>query len=218
MIEIQNLKQNGYYLFRQLLNTELAQAFYEYLALKKMVWQTINKEDERLGGWGDEVVNNVYGIYGDPMFETILLKVMPTVEKIAGKKIYPTYSFVRLYETDNVMKAHKDRPECEYSITLNLGGDVWPFKLVDLNKKEKSYELSPGDAIIYQGTKVYHWRDKFKGRYCGQAFLHYSSKEKLRFDTRPHMGLPVSFKKTNIVKAKSRPVNPARRKKNKAKS
>ena len=116
------------------------------------------------------------------------------------------------------MKAHKDRPECEYSITLNLGGDVWPFKLVDLNKKEKSYELSPGDAIIYQGTKVYHWRDKFKGRYCGQAFLHYSSKEKLRFDTRPHMGLPVSFKKTNIVKAKSRPVNPARRKKNKAKS
>ncbi len=35
----------------------------------------------------------------------------------------------------------------------------------------------PGDAIIYKGIEVEHWREKFTGDFQAQVFLHYVRKE-----------------------------------------
>ena len=32
-----------------------------------------------------------------------------------------------LYKQGDELKRHKDRPSCEISTTLNLGGDPWPI-------------------------------------------------------------------------------------------
>jgi hypothetical protein len=53
--------------------------------------------------------------------------------------------------------------------------------------------------LIYKGCDLEHWREKFNGKDCAQVFLHYNNtktlgKENL-FDSRPHLGLPSSFKK-----------------------
>ena len=37
--------------------------------------------------------------------------------------------------------------------------------------------LNVGDAAIYLGCEVEHWREEFKGDYQFQAFLHYVDKE-----------------------------------------
>jgi hypothetical protein len=44
--------------------------------------------------------------------------------------------------------------------------------------------------LFYFGCKLEHWREPFKGKVCGQAFLHYSTNESLKFDDRLHLGLP----------------------------
>jgi hypothetical protein len=36
--------------------------------------------------------------------------------------------------------------------------------------------MQPGDAVIYLGCEIEHWREEFKGDWHAQAFLHYVDK------------------------------------------
>ena len=46
------------------------------------------------------------------------------MQKETGLDLCPTYSYARLYKKDgDELKRHKDRPSCEISTTINLGGD-----------------------------------------------------------------------------------------------
>jgi hypothetical protein len=53
-------------------------------------------------------------------------------------------------------------------------------------------ELEPGDAAIYKGIEVPHWREPFEGDRQVQVFLHYVRKDgpyqEFKFDKRPHLG------------------------------
>jgi hypothetical protein len=39
--------------------------------------------------------------------------------------------------------------------------------------------LEPGDAAIYSGCEIEHWREEFKGDWHAQTFLHYVDKNGL---------------------------------------
>jgi hypothetical protein len=108
--------------------------------------------------------------YGDPLMETILYKKINLMEKETGLKLLPTYAFWRTYTYNAELKKHKDRPSCEVSVTVMLGSDgtSWPI-FMDGN----SFDLKPGQALIYLGCELEHWRDSFKGDYHNQTFLHY---------------------------------------------
>ena len=92
------------------------------------------------------------------------------MEKVTGKKLLPTYSFWRMYTYNADLKKHKDRPSCEISATVNISNDgtKWPIFM-----DNKPFNLEPGDAAIYLGCEIEHWREKFKGDYNAQVFLHY---------------------------------------------
>jgi hypothetical protein len=36
--------------------------------------------------------------------------------------------------------------------------------------------MEPGDAAIYLGCEIEHWREEFKGDWHAQTFLHYVDK------------------------------------------
>jgi hypothetical protein len=60
--------------------------------------------------------------------------------------------------------------------------------------------LNPGDMLVYKGNILEHWRNAFKGKDCGQVFLHYNNaatngSEKNKFDGRSMLGLLSNFKK-----------------------
>ena len=102
--------------------------------------------------------------------------------------------------TGNELKRHIDRPSCEISATLNLGGDMWPIYLKNIKGVSKQVKLNPGDLLIYSGSDLEHWRDPFEKEMCGQVFFHYNDAngmhgEQNRYDTRPHLGLPTFTKK-----------------------
>ena len=53
--------------------------------------------------------------------------------------------------------------------------------------------------LLYSGCDLEHWREEFKGKDCGQVFLHYNkAKSKTakenQFDKRPFVGLPSWYK------------------------
>jgi hypothetical protein len=91
-----------------------------------------------------------------------------------------------------------------------LGGDSWPIYLEPSGKKGMKgikVDLKPGDMLVYSGCELEHWREKFKGKSCGQVFLHYNNEKtpgssQNLFDKRPHVGLPSWFKKVKLPSPK----------------
>jgi hypothetical protein len=114
--------------------------------------------------------------YADPLVETMLIIKRKKMQEETGLELLPTYSFSRLYTYGAVLRKHKDRPECEVSVTVMVGssGEKWPI-YIDGNE----LDLEPGDAAVYLGCDVEHWRNEFLGDWHMQFFLHYVDKNGL---------------------------------------
>lgn len=88
--------------------------------------------------------------------------------------MFPTYCYARLYQHNETLKKHTDRGSCEISLTLHLDGDAsWPIWMTKPSGEKVEVNLTPGQAIVYQGMISEHWRDEYKGTNYGQVFLHY---------------------------------------------
>lgn len=111
--------------------------------------------------------------YGDPLIESLLLIKTKKMQVETGLELVPTYGFSRVYTYLATLDKHKDRPECEVSVTVMVGssGEPWPIYM-DGNE----FNLQPGDAAIYLGCEVEHWRKEFEGDWHAQFFLHYIDK------------------------------------------
>jgi len=209
-----SFKKSKYTVLKNVISKEVADITYSYFLNKRKVARVLFDErfispfTDYFGVWNDEQVPNTYSHYADIMMETLLEKVKPTMEKHTGLKLSPTYSYARIYKNGDVLARHKDRYSCEISTTLNLGGDKWPIYLDPTGKKGQAgikVDLEPGDMLIYSGCELEHWREEFKGKDCGQVFLHYnkSSSKKAKenlYDKRPFAGLPTWFKGYKLPK------------------
>ena len=111
--------------------------------------------------------------YGDMVCDSLLVCKKELMEQETGLSLFPTYSYWRMYTYGAFLKKHKDRPACEISLTVDLGGDKkWPIFIDD-----KPFLSEPGDAILYRGCDQEHWREKFYGDWYAQLFLHYVDSE-----------------------------------------
>lgn len=210
--------QGNYQIKRAAISTELARFVMNYFLIKKLVHKTmsefkyISPYEQAWGLNSDEQIPDTYCCYADIAMETLLTMLEPVMQEAAGAPVVPTYSYARIYKKGDELVRHKDRASCEFSTTLNLGGDAWPiFVEPDATKgivknnqyipslsKGKKVELHPGDMLIYRGCEVEHWREPFLGEQCVQVFLHYNidspEAQTNIFDGRPHIGLPAWFK------------------------
>jgi len=199
---------DNYKVVREAISKELAQFVYEYFLMKRQVARKFF-DDRYISGynldwgvWNDEQVPETYSNYSDIAMETLLKGLKPLMEDETGLKLYETYSYARIYKKGDILKRHKDRYSCEFSTTLNLGGDNWPIYLEpsgEEGKEGKKISLTQGDMLIYKGCEVEHWREPFTGENCAQVFLHYNDAsdekaEENKFDGRPFLGLPAWFK------------------------
>ena len=114
-------------------------------------------------------------MYDYKWFIHLLLARLPLMNEIMQEIMLPTYSYARIYANGDELKKHRDRPACEVSVTLHLGSDgtPWPIWFTKPNGETISYELKPGQAVIYLGIISEHWREKFEGIEYAQVFLHY---------------------------------------------
>ena len=210
-----------YQVIKGAVSYELANFIFNYFLLKRdavkyMYDNNITYDNGMLGTWGDTQIPNTYSHYADQVMETLLMKVLPVMAKETGLDLIPTYSYARIYKNGDELKRHKDRPSCEISTTINLGGEPWPIFIdgtgADNVMNERQNLVKPGapegtkvlldigDMLVYSGCELEHWREPFKGTTCGQVFLHYNHvngpfANKNRFDGRPMLGLPPFSKK-----------------------
>ena len=212
-----SFKKNKYQIIRKAISKELADIGYNYLQISAeadhwMLQNGVTHEGNPLvGNFKDQQVPGSYAKYADRLMEILLVQTIPIMKAKTNLDLIPTYSYTRLYRTGNILNRHKDRPSCEISTTINLGGDLWPIfidptgsnNVVDEYQgimkpdapKGVRIDLKPGDMIIYSGCELEHWREPFQGKLCGQVFLHYNhangqfAKDNL-YDKRPMLGIP----------------------------
>lgn len=191
-----NFDEAGCVLVKGFLDPQAAQTVSRYMeyALK----QNAMPRDDR-------VEAPSYARYGDPLTETILFNSLQHVEEITGKELYPAYSFSRIYVQGDELKPHIDRPSCEISLTVNVAtkGKLWPIWMHVPGKEPISMTLEPGDAVVYKGCEVKHWREKAVDTDVNAQFmLHYVDKNgpysKFKYDGRSSLGMPVSSKSRSI--------------------
>jgi hypothetical protein len=142
----------------------------------------------------DDLVPGVPSVYGDALMEKMLVQLLPTVEAISGRNVYPTYSFFRVYRAGDTLRRHIDRPSCEFSLSVCLGyraAAPWPL-LIEGPVGNFAAELGVGDGVLYKGVECPHWREAFDGEISAQAFFHYVDRDgpyaEWRFDKRVSTG------------------------------
>ena len=224
-------KKKKYTVIRQAISKDLAAFIANYFLMKKQVHDTCQQHKyfspfENVFGYYEHPIKgqipNTYSHYADVAMETLMLKCQPGMEKATGLKLYPAYTYARIYKKGDILKRHKDRFSCEISTTMNLGGDDWPIyldptgqsnvkpgvseqleeskRLIKNPNNGVKINLKAGDMLVYRGCELEHWREKFKGKECVQVFLHYNNRKTPgakdnMFDKRPHLGLPSWFKR-----------------------
>ena len=216
-------KKKKYTIIHQAISKDLASFIANYFVMQKQVYDTCKVRQyfspfENILGQYEEPdgqIPNTYSHYSNIAMETLMLKCQPEMEKVTGLKLYPAYTYARIYKKGDELKRHKDRFSCEISTTMNLGGNDWPkylspnenvgipdCKKITTTSQAKGIKVDskPGDMLVYSGCELEHWREKFKGKECVQVFLHYNNRKTPgakdnMFDKRPHLGLPSWFKR-----------------------
>ena len=218
-----SFKTKKYQIIRGALSKELANFIFNYMMLQRdaVDWMVkhnkVNPANPFIGERTDKQVLGAYSKYADWVMETLLMFMIPIMKAKTGMELLPTYSYTRLYEKGNKLRRHKDRPSCEVSTTLHLGGDPWPIFLdptggnfvidefKEIHKpgapKGVRVDLKIGDMLIYSGCDLEHWREPFQGNICSQVFLHYNHANgpfaQTNFlDKRPILGIPAQPPKT----------------------
>jgi len=177
----------GYQLLPKFLDAELCE---------RLAQHVIKRANDHADFSDDKQVPGTPAIYGDRIMERLLARLTPTVGGIVGLALYPTYSYFRLYRPGDTLPKHTDRPACQVSMTLCLDYDApapWPIWFATNSAEATPFNLAPGDAAIYSGMDVMHWREAFNGTYAAQVFLHYVDQNgpysEWKFDKRPGLTL-----------------------------
>jgi len=198
---------NKYQVIKKAVSYDLANFCFNYFLLKRdaakfMYDNNIIHDNGIFGTWTDTQIPNTYTHYADPVMETLLVKMLPVMKEQTGLDLIPTYSYARAYKKGDELERHKDRPSCEISTTINLGGDPWSIFIEpsgEIGREGIKVLLEVGDMLVYSGCELEHWREPFEGNICGQVFLHYNHvngpfADKNKFDGRPMLGLPAFVK------------------------
>ena len=126
----------------------------------------------------DSFYQNNHAVVKDKILKVFHEMMAKEVSLHVGKELVPTYLYGRIYKKGADVFRHTDRPECEYSVTLTLDSSEedksWPIFMKGLDDKEYKVEMNAGDAVIYKGQEVEHWRsEKLDKDWQTQLFLHF---------------------------------------------
>jgi hypothetical protein len=147
----QSFDQNGYVIMRGLIPPEEAARLYAY---------TLSRVE--LGNKDDGQVPGSPSFYQDKEVVALQKKLLPSIADHIQVPLINVFSYHRVYRKGAILRSHKDSVRAEISVTMNVGqqGEPWDLWLVDYEENPYAITLLPGDALVYKGSELTHWRGK----------------------------------------------------------
>lgn len=142
-----------------------------------------------------------YKIIDETLTRLLHVEFLPLINKIVGKEMKPTYTYLSCYVKGSDLPAHTDRPECEYTCSYIIGKpkdttwNIYVHKVKQPVKYKGRYaKFDNGDPgytppkeeciavdceenglMIFNGTDHIHYREPLEHEYYNVALLHYCS-------------------------------------------
>jgi hypothetical protein len=188
---IEQFQTHGYAVVPQLIAGELLTVAYGYASLKADVGLF---ESPR----GDVQVPGAPGQYADPLMEVLLARCALRLSEATGCELLPTYSYCRVFGAGSALQRHTDRPECEITASVCLGYEAPVPSPLYLRGSFGGVKcvMYPGDALVYRGCDIDHWRERWQGQKQAQVFFHYVDRRghnaHLIYDRRRGLGLAAT--------------------------
>lgn len=188
-----NFKKDNYIVIKSAVSPEICQLLADYAGLKASIKPKVHR--------GKDPLANIHREYGDPLMETLLMRLQPQIEQATGLELWPTLSFYYYYTTGNLLSKHKDRDSCELVAGLCIGADEnykqnhgsWPL-CFNIDGDKKAIKLNYGDIVVFKGSELEHWRDEFTGKWFVSAIFGYvdknGSEAYQKYDQRKALGKP----------------------------
>lgn len=131
---------------------------------------------------GDRQSPRRYAAHNEPIACFFHHALTKTFSEIAGQPLKPSYVYMASYLSGAELRKHKDRAQCEFSITLCLDfspepelATPWPISLDTPNGTVTVYQAL-GDGLAYRGTRLTHYRGTLpEGQTSTSIFFHYVS-------------------------------------------
>jgi hypothetical protein len=168
----QTLLDNNYLFVPEFITKQEANSFYKEFKKEVQLYPQCFTKDSQ--------APNSPAIHNHVAFTSLMCEKTAHMNALVQEKLLPTYAYARIYKNGAELKKHTDRPACEVSVTLHLGGDgtSWPICFTQPDGSVVSKDLKPGEAVIYLGCISEHWRESaFIGQEYAQVFLHYVRSE-----------------------------------------
>jgi hypothetical protein len=115
--------------------------------------------------FGDRQNAARFSTYNDPVGRFVHARLAGAMSAIAGQPVVPSFSYFFSYLEGAALEPHKDRPQAEFSISLQIdhtpvpaGGTGWPLRFTFDDGRTMSADLAIGDAVLYHGRAVTHHR------------------------------------------------------------
>jgi len=165
------------------LNNELLDLLKEYYkeTISKNVWALGDRQSNR------------YKAHNEPMSRFLHYECLPLIERIVGKSMKPTYTYLSSYVKGANLPPHTDRPDCEYTVSFVVdkpkgsNWNIYVHKPQQPVKHKGRYDEKPpleeceavdceaGGLMLFQGTDHIHFREELEADYYNVLLLHYCS-------------------------------------------
>jgi hypothetical protein len=130
---------------------------------------------------GDAQVPLRHVLHDESVTSFLHRQLPPFVSALVGCQVRPSYCYLAEYMPGAVLKRHVDRPQCEFTISLLVdfsprpeGRCSWPLWLSPTGKERIGIRLAIGDAVIYKGREISHWRHALAaGKRSISIFFHF---------------------------------------------
>ena len=129
---------------------------------------------------GDKQSDRRYVAYNEPVARFFHQQLASSIAAVAGVPVKPSYVYLASYLSGAELRKHRDRAQCEFSVTLCLDYSPepvletpWPIRLDTADGAVTVYQAL-GDGLAYRGTRVPHYRDALgEGQSSTSIFFHY---------------------------------------------
>lgn len=169
MSERHSFSQQGYLLVRDFLPADI-------LDFLKVYYRVLRANGRFVADW---YCPGSLSLGGDGALDAVVEWARPRVSQLVEQELASTYSYTRVYAKGDTLLPHRDRPSCEVSVTVPIeipsGAPPSLLMLRPHHSDAVRINLSEGDACIYAGPSVEHWREPFENSGQVQLFLHYIS-------------------------------------------
>lgn len=143
--------------------------------------RTYTREIEQAGQLKPEISPAVvrWYKYNDPVMRFFHFQMDAAISRVVGEAAMASYCYLAYYEKTGLAK-HQDRDQCVWNLSIPLDpqpevpqaqlSPLW----FELPEGPKGVVAGLGDAILYRGTEVYHWRHALpKGHRLTVSLYHF---------------------------------------------